>query len=266
LIRLAAHLGISRIDRPLLAASAGSADPVAQIACAARLGFAGVTDNGLKLRDAQTQRLMGEALRTHGLEMGTFTFNALGGEAPFHWGSAIPDVEGAMADLLAAAAHVGGGCINAILLDDGSAPADQIARATDNLARAVRIAAREGVGFAVEASSRARVPGSLIPTARETAVLVRAAGTRLILDSCHCHCSGEDMGALIQANGDILAAVQLADMPGRVEPGAGEIDFGPIMAALEAIGWHGLVEGEFDAARSGADGEGDAVAALGRLG
>ena len=63
------------------------------------------------------------------------------------------------------------------------------------------------------------------------------------------------MAAAILMHRDVLAAVQLADMPERVEPGAGTIDFAPIMAALRAIGWRGLVEAEFMPATPGRTGK-----------
>ena len=74
------------------------------------------------------------------------------------------------------------------------------------------------------------------------------------------------MAALILAQADILAAVQIADMPGRVQPGAGVIEFAPIMAALRQIGWRGLVEAELMPKAGGVEGEAAAVAALRALG
>jgi len=261
-MRLAAHLGIADPNMPLLAASAGSVDPVAQIAYAARLGFAGITDNGLKARPADVQRAIGAALRTHGLAMGSFTHHVPASEPPFFWGTTIVDMRAAMAATLAAADRAGGGCINVILLDSGAPMADQLARAVDNLAVATALAAAEGVPLAIEVASRARVPLALVERVSDVAAVAQAAGAELILDSCHCHCAGEDMAAAIVAQADMLAGVQLADMPGRVEPGAGRIAFTPIMAALRAIGWSGLVEAELMPAQPGVEGEKRAVAAL----
>lgn len=267
--RFAAHMGIWDPSRPLLAASAGSTDPLDQIACAARLGFAGVSDNMLLLRSATEQRHMGHALLRHGLAMGSFTFNPRLHDAPFYWGQPIADLSAAVAPALEAGARVGGGCINAILLDDGTPRETQLAHAAENLHAAAAMAAQAGLRLAVEAISRTRVPTSLLDSAAQTARLVREADGEnlgLILDSCHCHCTGEDMAALLRGHHDILAAVQLADMPGRVEPGAGQIDFAPILAALDAIGWQGLLEAEFDPALPGIEGEARAMAALSALG
>ena len=266
--RFSAHLGILRPDAPLLAALAGSVDPTVQIARAAELGFSAVTDNCLKMRAPKVRRRMGEALRAHGLAMGSFTHNMPASEPPFFWGARTAELERALAATLAAAADVGGGCVNAILLDSGDPPADQLARAADNLAAAAELCAANGVTMAVEAISRARVPLALTEGVEVIARLVRSAGPPLglILDSAHCHCAGDDMADAIIAQADILAGVQLADMPGRVEPGAGTMDFAPILAALRAIGWKGLVEAEFMPSTPGPAGERAALAALRALG
>lgn len=261
--RFAAHLGISDPRLPLLAATAGTIDPVRQIATAAACGFSGITDNGLTARPPAVQRAMGAALAAHGLTMGSFTHVA---GPPVCWGGRIADVSTLLADSLAAAARVGGGCLNLILLDDGSDPAAQRARAATNLHAAAAIAAHHGVRVAVEAISRARVPGALVEGVAATVAVIGAADAAnlgLILDSCHCHCTGDDMAAAIAANAGRLAAVQIADMPGRVEPGAGTLDFASVFAALDAIGWAGLIEAEFSPAAPGVCGEAAAMAALG---
>lgn len=266
--RFAAHLGIWSAEHPLLAATAGSVDPVTQIACAAELGFAGITDNCLMLRDAETQRRMGAALRQYGLSMGTFTCAPPGYAASIRWGEPVADMPAAIADVLAAADRLGGGCINAVLLDAGTPADEQLAHAAENLARAAEIAAAAGFPLALEAVSLARVPNALIGRAEETMALVRNSGAPhlgLVLDLCHCHCAGDDMAALIRVHADRLMAIQIADMPGRVQPGAGTIAMAPVMTALAEIGWQGLVEAEFNPAPPGAEGEAAAIAALHRM-
>ncbi|MGF7150223.1 hydroxypyruvate isomerase [Sphingomonas zeicaulis] len=252
---------------PLLRASAGSTDPVAQIACAARLGFAGVTDNLLKLRAPPVRRDMRLALRDHGLAMGSFVHDPPGASTCY-WGQRMADIEGALATTWSVAADIGGGIVNLIVLDGGGPRDDQLGHATDNLAIAARMAAERGVMLALESISRARVPHALDVKVTALARLVRTIGSPalgLILDSCHCDCNGEDMAGAIVRHVDILAGVQFADMPGRVEPGAGKIDFKPIMSALDMIGWKGLIETEFMPAANGSAGERAALDALTRL-
>ena len=265
--RLAAHLGIASPDTPQFAASAGSIDPVVQIEHVAALGFAGVTDNGLKLRSPDVQQRMGEALARTGLAMGTFVHSPPG-RSPYPWTRAGVAVDVDMAESIAAAKRVGGGTINVILCDTGGPREAQLATARDNLARPARIAAQAGLAIGLEPANVARVPRALVEEADEAAAIVRTVGhpaLRLILDSCHVHLSGDDMADAVRRHADLLIAVQIADMPGRVEPGAGALDMAGIAAALDAIGWQGLVEAEFLPSRPSPDGEAAVLVGLDRF-
>jgi len=51
-----------------------------------------------------------------------------------------------------------------------------------------------------------------------------------------------------------------ADMPERVEPGTETSIFAPILAALRAVGWTGLIEAELTPAQPGVSGEAKAMA------
>jgi len=54
-----------------------------------------------------------------------------------------------------------------------------------------------------------------------------------------------DTAALIRAHAPLIAHVQIADDPGRHEPGTGTIAFDPIFAALEEVGYSGFVGCEY---------------------
>jgi len=246
--RFAAHLGIAGPDRPLLATSAAVDDPIAQIERAHALGFAGITDNCMMLRPPSIQRAMGGRLVELGMEMGSFTHDPPGPGPRFFWGAPQPDLAAALAPTFAAAGDVGG-VVNLVLLDAGLPRADQIARATDNLGRAAALAGAYGVRLALEPVSRVRVPLALVEHMTEAAAIVDAVdddGLGLIVDSCHIALGGEDVAGVIRAQARRLRVVQIADVPGRVEPGMGRLDFAPVLAALDAIGWRGMLEAEFD--------------------
>jgi hydroxypyruvate isomerase len=46
---------------------------------------------------------------------------------------------------------------------------------------------------------------------------------------------------LLERANPFLGEVQVADVPGRCEPGTGEINFSAIATALDRIGYHGTV-------------------------
>ena len=67
-LRYAAHLGFRSLETPLFAASAGGADPLAQIDFAASLSFAGVQDPWFATRSRDVQEAIAARLRNLGLE------------------------------------------------------------------------------------------------------------------------------------------------------------------------------------------------------
>ena len=78
-MRFAPHIGLYSLDTPMFLHSVGTLDPVAHIEFIASLGFAGVEDNALLLRNDADQDQIGEAIGRCGLEMGCFAFD------PEHW-------------------------------------------------------------------------------------------------------------------------------------------------------------------------------------
>ncbi len=54
---------------------------------------------------------------------------------------------------------------------------------------------------------------------------------------------------LIRRAGDLVGEIQVADVPGRCEPGTGEINYPAIAGALVAAGYHGTIGLEGWAAR-----------------
>jgi hydroxypyruvate isomerase len=206
---------------------------------------------------------MGEALNRTGLEMGSFILAPP--SALFPWSSPDAELEPALLRAQQAAQWVGGGtCI--LVIGDSGAPRDaQIETVRHNLGRAAELAGGLGLRLAVEPVSRERVAGILVERADEAAALVRDIGhpsLGLLLDTCHMSHTGEDPARLLLAQSGIVAAVQIADMPGRVEPGAGQLDLAAVAAALRAIDFAGLVEAEFWPSRPGAEGEVGALSAF----
>lgn len=263
--RFAGHLGVRAPDAPLLRHLA-DADPVAQIEALAAHGFAGVADNYLLLRSDADQARIGEAIARTGLAMGSFVHDPLAWNRP-GWitGAALDSLDAT----LAAAARAGGRTIVCVTgaLDNGD-PQSQHARMAVNLARAADRAGRAGVTLCVEATHPAFAPGLLIERLTDAIAVVRAAGhphVRLDLDLGHVALHGTDPLAAIAAAAGLIGMVQIADVPGRVEPGAGTLAWPGILAAL-AEAYAGLVELELEPAEPGAAGERAMLARLARLG
>jgi hydroxypyruvate isomerase len=133
---------------------------------------------------------------------------------------------------------------------DESSPAAQDEVATENLALAARGVARiDGVVLVEPVSGAPRYP--LLTAADVIGVIDRvedAAGVtnlKFLCDLYHLDVNGDDVTAAIDTYADRIGHVQIADSPGRGEPGTGKLDIPGHLAALAAKGYHGYVALEY---------------------
>jgi hydroxypyruvate isomerase len=141
---------------------------------------------------------------------------------------------------------------------DGADPAAQDDLAVENLAIAGRAAARIGGTVLVEpVSGASRYP--LRTAADAVGVIDRVAGETgvgnlgFLCDLYHLAVNGDDLDRVIATYGDRVAHVQIADAPGRHEPGTGELDLDRYLDALAAAGYRGWVGLEYVPSRGSAD-------------
>lgn len=86
----------------------------------------------------------------------------------------------------------------------------------------------------------------LLTLADAQAVADRAgAGVAVLFDAYHLHNNGADVVADIARHGADVGHVQVADAPGRGEPGTGTIDYPAFFRALDASGYTGWVGCEY---------------------
>lgn len=118
----------------------------------------------------------------------------------------------------------------------------------DVLAQAAEVAADYEVVLALEnVNSRVDHPGTLLDTASACISVVREINSpqlRLLLDRYHSLVMGEQVGDLTDA-GHLITHVQIADVPGRGEPGTGTVDWGRELHALTALGYRGQLGLEY---------------------
>ncbi len=72
-------------------------------------------------------------------------------------------------------------------------------------------------------------------------------------DLYHCHISEGDLCGHLRDGFDQLGYVQIADHPGRTEPGTGEIHYPRVLRELQALGYRGFVGVECRPSRPEAD-------------
>jgi hydroxypyruvate isomerase len=137
-------------------------------------------------------------------------------------------------------------------------PAAQDELATENLAIAGRAAARIGGTVLVEpVSGASRYP--LLTAADAVGVIDRVAAQTgvanlgFLCDLYHLAVNGDDLDQVIATHGDRVAHVQIADAPGRNEPGTGALDLDRYLALLAAAGYDGWVGLEYKPSGASAD-------------
>ena len=87
-------------------------------------------------------------------------------------------------------------------------------------------------------------PGVPFARAADTLALVEAVGSpalRLNLDLYHAQIGEGNLVELVRRALPYVGEVQVADVPGRCEPGTGEINYPAIARALAAIGYRGTI-------------------------
>lgn len=133
---------------------------------------------------------------------------------------------------------------------DGVDPAEQDSVAVENLAAAGRAAAGiDGVVLIEPVSGAPRYP--LLTAADAVTVIDRvrertgAESLRLLADLYHLQVNGDDVTAAIDAHADVIGHVQIADDPGRGEPGTGTLDIDGHLAHLERVGYRGPISLEY---------------------
>ena len=141
---------------------------------------------------------------------------------------------------------------------DGSTPEAQDDLATEQLALAAAAAGRVGGVVLVEAVSGApRYP--LRTAADAVAVLDRveretgAANLRFLCDLYHLAVNGDDLDKVIATHTGRTGHVQIADAPGRHQPGTGRLDLDGHLRRLATAGYDGWVGLEYTPSGASAD-------------
>lgn len=106
----------------------------------------------------------------------------------------------------------------------------------------------DGRDLLIEPLNDRDMPGFALNRAADVLILldeIVAENAYLQLDIYHAGMMGEDIVEIIEAAVERIGHVQFADMPGRHEPGSGDIDFGRIFDCLVANGYPGKLGCEY---------------------
>ena len=118
-------------------------------------------------------------------------------------------------------------------------------KAYDTLRRIADLGEKEGVTFTLEnLNLPVDHPGVPFGRAEDTLALVSAVNhpnLRLNLDLYHAQIGEGNLIELCRKSLPWIGEIQVADVPGRMQPGTGEINYRGIALALKAMGYSGAV-------------------------
>lgn len=123
----------------------------------------------------------------------------------------------------------------------------------ENLAYAADRLERAGIRLLVEPINTRDMPGYFLTTSGQALAIMDRVGSRnlyLQYDVYHMQVMEGDLARTIEANLARIAHIQIADNPGRHEPGTGEINYPFLFGHLDSIGYRGFVGAEYRPAKT----------------
>ncbi|MBO1074504.1 2-oxo-tetronate isomerase [Roseomonas marmotae] len=128
-----------------------------------------------------------------------------------------------------------------------------------NLAWAAEECAKAGVKPLIEPINHRDIPGIFLNTTDQAAAIIAAVGPErlgLQFDLYHCQVTEGDIVKRVEKHLPIITHMQVADVPGRNEPGTGEVKWPFVFSRIDALGYRGWIGCEYRPA-------GETVAGLG---
>jgi hydroxypyruvate isomerase len=140
----------------------------------------------------------------------------------------------------------------------GQSPQQMHQNCIEGLKRTADIAAAKNVGLLLENIDSEENPKYFLTSVSEGFEIVRsvhAPNVQFLYDFFHDQIAEGNLLAKLEKNLDLIGVVHIADVPGRHDPGTGEINYPNIYRKLGQLGFNGYVAMEFIPA-------GETVAAL----
>lgn len=117
-----------------------------------------------------------------------------------------------------------------------------------NLAWAAEECAKIGVKPVIEPINHRDIPGFFLNTTDQAAAIIAAVGPEKLgmqFDLYHCQITEGDIVKRVEKHLPLIAHMQVADNPGRNEPGTGEVNWRFVFDAIDALGFRGWIGCEY---------------------
>jgi hydroxypyruvate isomerase len=117
-----------------------------------------------------------------------------------------------------------------------------------NLAYAAEECAKVGVKPIIEPINHRDIPGFFLNTTDQAAAIIAAIGPEKLgmqFDLYHCQITEGDVVKRVEKHLPLIAHMQVADTPGRHEPGTGEVKWPFVFKTIDALGFRGWIGCEY---------------------
>jgi hydroxypyruvate isomerase len=119
---------------------------------------------------------------------------------------------------------------------------------TENLLYAAEALGKEDIQLMVEPVNHLDMPGFALNTCDQVLKLIREIGhpnVYLQFDVYHARRENEELAAILLNHLDRIGHIQIADCPGRHQPGTGETDFRFLLPEIDRLGYKGFISMEY---------------------
>ncbi len=130
----------------------------------------------------------------------------------------------------------------------GWTPQEQWQTLVENVRFAAAALTESGVHLMVEPVNHVDVPGFLLTTTQQTVALIEEVGRPNVyvqFDVYHAQREHGDLTPTLREHFARIGHIQVADNPGRHQPGTGEINYRFLLAELDRLGYQGVVSLEY---------------------
>ena len=118
----------------------------------------------------------------------------------------------------------------------------------ENVGYAADVLAGEGLTLVVEFINQKDMPGFFLHSSAQTVRLIEAVGRDNLFmqyDVYHAQREEGELAATLRAHISRIGHIQIADNPGRHQPGTGEINYNFLLAEFDRLGYQGFVGLEY---------------------
>jgi hydroxypyruvate isomerase len=260
-LKFAPHFG-------MFTAHAGE-DPIAELRFMHEQGFRAIEDNLMRKRPLEMQERIGREAKSLGMEVGLISAlqrpNTPPGYVRPQLASGKPtDREEFLRDVrdtVPVAQRVGARflLVTPGQLELGVEPSYQMANAVDNLRALAKVVQPHGLTLLLEPLNPwANHAGAFVTKSSQLFQLVRAVDSpafKMLFDIYHLQISEGNLIGNLDRCWSEIGYIQTGDVPGRNEPGTGEINYARVFEHLHNKGWRGVIGTEHNISRPGKDGE-----------